>query len=277
VIVTKTESSLAGGLLRKWRKARHVSQLDLAIQCQISQRHLSFVETGRAQPSREMILKLSEALDIPLRVRNEILLAAGYAPYYPERGLAAAEMAAINQSLRRLLEHHEPYPAMVLDGSWNIVMRNKAAARIIESCVPDRSLAQIAVHGQLNFLRLLCAPSGLRPHIRSWPQTSRALLARLRREAAAYPGSPSESLLRELLDTDDFPESAQMADSPLQTTIPMEIDAHGHCLKLLTTLTTFGTPQDVSLQELRIEMSFPADDATECLLRGRFATGPGQR
>jgi transcriptional regulator with XRE-family HTH domain len=267
--MTRATNNLSGKLLCKWRKARHVSQLELALMSQTSQRHLSFVETGRAQAGREMILKLSEALDVPLRARNEILLAAGYAPYFPERALAVADMVIVNRLLERMLAHHNPYPATVLDGTWNIVMRNEAASRIINSCVPGRALARISIQGKLNFMRLMFAKDGLRPHIRSWPQTSRVLLARLRREAAYYPGSPSETLLHELAESDDLPGFVEIGDAPLESTIPITIEVNGQMLTLLNTLTTFGTPQDVTLQELRIEMSFPADDATERLLRRR--------
>lgn len=264
----KGTNRLCGELLRKWRKARHVSQLDLAMKSRTSQRHLSFVETGRAQAGREMILNVTEALDMPLRARNEILLAGGYAPYFPERPLAAVELGAINTVLTRMLRHHDPYPAMALDGTWNIVMRNETSTRIIKSCVSDRALTQIAVHGNLNFMRLMFAPNGLRPHIRSWAETSRILLARLRREAASYPGSPSESLLRELREDNDLPV-LEFGDAPLESTIPMTIDVDGCVLRFMNTLTTFGTPQDITLQELRIEMSFPADEATERFLRGK--------
>jgi len=261
----KTASKSCGELLRGWRKARHVSQLDLAMKSRTSQRHLSFVETGRAQAGREMILRVSQALDMPLRARNEILLAAGYAPYFPERPLAAVELSAVNQILLRMLRHHDPYPAMVLDGTWNIVMRNDASAGIIKSCVSERALAQIAVQGRLNFMRLMFAPNGLRPHIQSWPETSRVLLQRLRREATSYPGSPSELLLHDLEKGSDRSLLDEYGDAP-ESTIPMTIKVNGCVLKLLNTLTTFGTPQDVTLQELRVEMSFPADEATERFL-----------
>jgi transcriptional regulator with XRE-family HTH domain len=258
---------LFGTVLVQWRKARNVSQLDLALRAEISQRHVSFMETGRAKPSREMALKLAEALDVPLRARNEVLLAAGYAPFYPERKLDSQEMIRATQILKRMLDHHEPYPAMVLDGEWNIVMKNQASTRIISACLPDVSLAQFSSNGKLNFMRVMCSPKGLRPHIRSWTQTGRVLLTRLRREAAAYPGGASEVLLRELLAQKAFPEFTELADAPLNSVIPLELVVNGELLRLINTLTTFGTPQDVTLQELRIEMSFAADDATDRILR----------
>lgn len=256
-----------GALLRQWRKIRNVSQLDLAADAHTSQRNVSFIEFGRAHPSRRMLLTLLEALDVPLRARNEILLAAGFAPIYPERTLTSQEMNLANQVLDRIIAHHEPYPAMVLDGGWNVVVHNRATARIIESCVPPDALIRFSQSGKLNFMRLMCAPNGLRPHVRSWPQTGLVLLARLRREAAAYPGSPSALLLRELLDAKAFPEFGELSEAPLEPTIPLELEVNGARLRFLNTLTTFGTPQDVTLQELRIELSFPADEATERLLR----------
>ncbi len=244
-----------------------MSQLELALRAEISQRHVSFMETGRARPSREMALKLVEALDVPLRARNEVLLAAGYAPFYPERKLDSQEMARVMQVLKRMLDHHEPYPAMVLDGAWDIVMKNKASSRIIATCLPDASLAQFLRDGKLNFMRIMCSPKGLRPHIRSWSQTGRVLLTRLQREAVEYPGSASETLLRELLAQKAFPEFTESAGAPLNSVIPLELMVNSECLRLINTLTTFGTPQDVTLQELRIEMSFPADDATDKIFR----------
>jgi transcriptional regulator with XRE-family HTH domain len=260
---------LFGAVLSQWRKARNVSQLELALRAEISQRHVSFMETGRAQPSREMASKLAEALDVPLRARNEILLAAGFAPFYPERKLDSQDMIFATQVLKRILEHHEPYPAMVLDGGWNIVMKNQSSSRIIAGCVSEATLAQFSKNGKLNFMRLMCAPNGMRPHIRSWSQTGRVLLARLRREAAAYPGSASELLLRELLEQKTFPKFAESAGTRLNSVIPLQLNWNDTCLRLINTLTTFGTPQDITLQELRIEMSFPADDATDRLLRGQ--------
>ncbi len=257
--------NLSGSMLRDWRKARNVSQLELAMRAETSQRNISFVESGRTDPSREMVLKLIEALDLPLRARNEILLAAGYAPLYPERPLSGADMTLPSEMLDRMLEHHEPYPAIVIDGAWNVVRNNRAAARIIAHCVPPRVIKEISAGGALNFLRLMCTPEGMKSRIRNWPHVGAALMARLRREAVAYPGSPSEVLLRELLAAKLLPPF-QPADTPLEAVIPVDFDLSGTRLRLFNTLTTFGTPQDVTLQELRIEMSFPADEASDKLL-----------
>lgn len=259
-------------LLREWRGSRRVSQLSLAMTAEISQRHLSFIESGRAQPSREMILKIAEALDMPLRARNDLLVAAGFAPFYPERPLDSGEMGRAREALARVLAHHEPFPSMVLDRSWNIVMSNNASKRIIARCVDAPSLAKLSPSILSNFMRLMFHPSGIRPRIKSWKRTAPILIARLRREAASYPGSssepsPSAELLRELLPTAPSAFTPGLDDAPLAPTVPLELEVGDSTLRLFNTLTTFGTPQDVTLQELRIEMSFPADGASDALLR----------
>ena len=261
------ERNQLGGLLREWRAVRHASQLTLALDAEISQRHLSFIESGRTAPSRAMVLRLAAALDLPLRARNDLLGAAGYAQVYPERPLGAAEMERVREALGRILAHQEPYPALVLDRAWNIIMRNNAAARILARCVDEAALVRRSPDGRLNFLRVYFDPDGLRRHIRSWDRTGPSLMARLRREAAAYPGSPSEALLRELLPGAPPAVLPAAGDAALAPTLPLELAIDGGTLRLFNTLTTFGTPQDVTLQELRIEMSFPANDESDALLR----------
>jgi transcriptional regulator with XRE-family HTH domain len=266
-------------LLREWRRARHVSQLELSLGAEISQKHLSFIEAGRARPSREMVLRLAVALDLPLRARNELLDAAGYAPIYPERLLGSSEMARAYAALGRILAHHEPYPAMVLDRSWTIVMRNRAAARIIASCVDTAALSRLAPDGRLNFLRLYFDAHGMRSRVRSWSRTAPSLIARVRREAMAYPGSPSDAWLRDLLSsgTTLAPSVPDLDEVPLEPTVTLELALGPDIvLTLFNTLTTFGTPQDVTLQELRVEMSFPADEQSDALLRRWGAEAGGQ-
>jgi transcriptional regulator with XRE-family HTH domain len=264
----KSESTPFGELLRAWRGVRHASQLTLALDAEISQRHVSFLESGRAAPSRAMVLRIAAALDLPLRARNDLLGTAGYAPVYPERPLDAAELERARDALGRILAHHEPYPALVLDRSWNIVLRNRAAARILARCIDEAAMVQRSPDGRLNFLRLYFDPCGLRSHIQSWEHTGPSLMARLRREAAAYPGSPSEALLRELLPSVPPLVVPEAGDEALTPTLPLVLAIDdGETLRLFNTLTTFGTPQDVTLQELRIEMSFPADDDSDRLLR----------
>ena len=241
--------------------------MTLAMNAEISQRHLSFIESGRARPSRETVLAITEALDMPLRARNELLDAAGFAAFYPERPLEGAEMERARETLRRILAHHEPYPAMVLDRSWNILMKNDASQRIVSRFLDEPAIAHLSSDGKPNFMRLMFHPSGLKPHIRSWARTAPILVGRLRREVAAYPGSPSKSLLRELLPNAPATFIPGIDDAPLAPTVALELEIGDEVLRLFNTLTTFGTPQDVTLQELRIEMSFPADDASDALLR----------
>jgi len=254
-----------GSILGEWRAVRRLSQLDLALLTGISQRHISFVESGRAQPSRDMIFKLADGLDLPLRARNDLFLAAGYAPAYPERRLDLSEMKAAREALEMILGHHEPYPAVVMDGSWNIVMQNAAASRIIAACVGRDALRQLFPDGVINFMQLMFSQKGLRPHILNWAHTRLALLNRLRREAAGKPNSPS-GMLRRQFDS-DTPRGEHMihgeGDEPM---LSLELGIGDARLRLFNTFTTFGTPQDVLLQELRIDMSFPADETTRRFL-----------
>jgi transcriptional regulator with XRE-family HTH domain len=175
-----------GSLLADWRRLRGVSQMTLAMDAEISQRHISFVESGRARPSRETVLAITEALDMPLRARNELLDAAGFAAFYPERPLEGAEMDRSRETLKRILAHHEPYPAMVLDRYWNILMKNDASKRIISNFLDEPAVAQLSPDGKPNFMRMMFHPNGLKPHVRSWARTAPNLIGRLRREAAAY-------------------------------------------------------------------------------------------
>lgn len=256
-----------GSILSEWRAARRLSQLDLALLTGISQRHISFVESGRAQPSRDMVFKLADGLDLPLRARNDIFLAAGYAPAYPERRLDLAEMKTARDALELILKHHEPYPAIVTDAQWNIVMQNDAASRIVAWCVDASAIRTLSPDGPLNFMRLMFSANGLRPNIQNWAYTRVALLNRLRRESAGSPNSISEKLRRELDGDATSPGNvATFVDEPDDPVLPLELLVNDTRIRLFNTLMTFGTPQDVTLQELRIDMSFPADEATRRFL-----------
>jgi transcriptional regulator with XRE-family HTH domain len=251
-----------GSILVKWRTTRRVSQLDLALSTAISQKHISFIELGRARPSREMVLKLASGLDLPLRARNDLLLSAGYAPLYLERRLDLAEMQCAREALELILHHHEPYPAIVTDSDWNIILQNEAAGRLIAFCISANSRAQISREVSVNFMRLMFTESGIRPFIQNWTYTRAALLARLRREARANPGSPSDRLLRELNGKSQARDYEVNEDERLDPVLSLELLVRGRRLRLFSAFTTFGTPQDITLQELRIDLSFPADQPT---------------
>ena len=255
-----------GSLLRHWRTLRRMSQLDVALGADISQRHLSFLESGRARPSRGMVLRMSEVLDVPLRHRNELLASVGLAAVYADLPLTSTELDPAREALERILRHHEPYPAMVVDGAWNIVMKNCASTRIIGACVAEDDLQRLGSGGYVNFIRLMFDPAGMRPHVRSWDVTATYLVGRLRREYSSDPESPAAVLLREVLPVAP-PHFVPAATAlPLPPTAPLELDIAGRPLRLFNTLTTFGTPQDVSLQGVRVEMSFPMDAESEALL-----------
>jgi transcriptional regulator with XRE-family HTH domain len=260
-------SSRFGVRLSEWRARRRESQLTLALSANVSQRHLSFIESGRAQPSRDMIVRLCDALDIPLRERNELLDFAGYAALYPERPLEGSEMQGVREALRRIIEHHEPYPAFVVDRKWRVVMNNEGAAHIVAACLDEETVRSLSTDGSLNFMRMMFEPTQMRPRILNWTFVAPRLLARLRREAAGDAQSPSSALLRELAPTANYGQAPTEDLEALAPTVPLEISINGSTLTLFNTITTFGTPQDVALQELRIEMAFPADSKTDLSLR----------
>jgi transcriptional regulator with XRE-family HTH domain len=263
-----------GSILSEWRAVRRLSQLDLALIAGISQRHISFVESGRAKPSRGMIFKLAEGLHLPLRARNDLFLTAGYAPVYPVRGLDLSEMKAAREALELILCHHEPYPAIVMDANWNIVMQNEAASRIISYCVGTDALRQLFPGGVINFMEMMFAPNGLKPHILNWKHSRTALLRRLRREAAGNAASPSE-VLRRKFDSDPLPAGSEICrhNDGSDPMLSLELRIGDTGLRLFNTFTTFGTPQDVLLQELRIDMSFPADELTRRFLEAAAKSG----
>jgi transcriptional regulator with XRE-family HTH domain len=257
-----------GALLRHWRTTRRLSQLALALDADISSRHLSYVETGRSQPSREMLLRLADALEIPLRERNALLVAAGYAPRYFETGLAAPEMAQMRSAIDLILGHQEPYPAFVLDRHWDIRMSNQAAHRC-------RRFLLGAAPTESNMMRSLLHPSGLRPLMPNWEETAGDLIRNLHNQIAASPSDRrSKDLLAEVLAYPGVParwrtRKIGTPTTPLLTTTFRKGDVE---LRFFSTLTTFGTPQDVTLEELSIECSFPADEATASNCRELFGS-----
>ncbi|MDH2425524.1 helix-turn-helix transcriptional regulator [Sphaerisporangium sp. TRM90804] len=263
-----------GELLRRWREQRRISQLDLAIQADISARHLSFLETGRSNPSREMVLRLAEQLRLPLRERNRLLLAAGYAPVYPESTLDAPAMAAVRGALRQVLTGHDPYPALVVDGHWNLVDAN-ASLSLFTGLVDPSLLA-----APVNVLRAGLHPRGLAPHIVNLGEWRGHLLARLRRQIAFTADAGLEALEEELRSYPcEQPEPHVDLPGPGEIAVPLRLRYEGRELAFLSTIATFGTPLDVTLAELAIESFLPADRRTAEILtaagQGRSAPPAG--
>jgi transcriptional regulator with XRE-family HTH domain len=230
-----------------------MSQLALAHEAGVTPRHVSFVESGRANPSREMVLTLTRALDVPLRERNQVLLAAGYAPQYRETGLDDAAMAQVSRALDRLLEHHEPHPAVVMDRHWNILRTNTAADDLFGWLLDGEDHPP-------NVVRLMFGP--LRPYVANWEQTGEALVQRVHREAVGgVPDLSTRRLLDEVLALDGIParwRTPDFAQTPLPL-LPIHFAKDGRELRYFSLVTTVGTPQDITLQELRVESFFPAD------------------
>lgn len=253
-----------GLLLREWRATRRLSQLDLALTAGVSARHLSCVETGKAQASREMIERLADTLEMPLRERNALLTAAGYAPKYPERALAAPELARVRRAIEVTLEHQEPYPAFLLNRHWDVVMANRAAARTNRFLLGGRDSAH------QNMLRALFDPHDLRSALVNWEEVAGDLIRHLHNAVAAAPtDATARALLDEVLGYPGVParwrtREVGSAPSPLLTTV---FRRGGEELRFFSTITTFGTPRDVTIDELHIECCFPEDDATAELCR----------
>lgn len=259
-----------GPLLRRWRALRRVSQLELSLQSAVSQRHLSFLESGRSQPSRAMVLQLSDALEVPLRERNALLQSAGFAPAYHERTLEAADMQPVRKALERMLEHHEPYPAVVVNRDYDVLMENRAFVGMTslfgdrealwQACCPD---------GPPNLLRLTLHPRGARPFIRNFEEFAPLMLQRLYRETSIPGTETSAAFLAELRKDGDFPRRWHEPDpaATLAPVLPVTLEGGDVRLSLFSMISTFGTPYDVTTDEIRVETFFPADAGSAAMLR----------
>ena len=248
-----------GGHLREWRQRRHLSQLDLAVDAEISARHLSFVETGRAAPSREMVLKLAERLEVPLRERNVLLVAAGFAPAFPQRALDDPALKSARQAIDLVLKAHEPNPALAYDRHWNLVSANRMVAPLLDG-VPERLLGQ-----PFNILRLAFHPEGLAPRTVNLAEWAAHLLERLHRQCEA---TADPELLKLYQDLKSYPIPARAAPvSSDNVAIPFKLRRNGDVLSFISTTMVFGTSVDITLSELALETFFPADDLTAERLR----------
>lgn len=261
-----------GALLREWRAARRLSQLDLALSAGVSTRHLSYVETGKAQPGRDTLARLADALDMPLRERNALLLAAGFAPAHPETALGTPDLAPVRRAIELILVQQEPYPAFVLNRHWDILMANEAAARVNAFVMEGRA----SRHG--NMIRQVFDPDDLRPAFANWEVVAGDLIRHLHDTVAAVPTDQvARALLDEALSYPGVPARWRMRDvdavpSPMLTTV---MRGGGRELQFFSTITRFGTTRDITLQELHIECCFPVDEATAALCRELAGPGTG--
>lgn len=250
-----------GEHLRHWRRHRRLSQLDLATEADISPRHLSFVETGRSLPSREMVLRLVARLDMPLRERNALLMAAGYAPMYRERPLDHPDLAPARRAVDAILQGHEPYPALAVDRHWNLVAANRVLPHLLAGAEPS------LLAPPLNVLRLSLHPRGLAPAIVNLGQWRAHLLERLGEQIAATADPALIALREELLGYPVPPAGARLDGEHLGVVVPLRLRTGAGELTFISTTTIFGTPVDVTLQELALETFFPADPQTGEALR----------
>lgn len=253
-----------GGLLRDWRRRRRLSQLDLSNEAAVSARHLSFVETGRSKPSRELVLHLAEHLEVPLRERNSLLMAAGFAPVYRERSLDDDEMDPVRGALDMILAGHEPYPSVIVDRQWNLVTANTAALTLFTNGV-----APTLLEPPVNVVRLGVHPDGLGGRVKNLAEFSEHLLIRLQRQLAVSPDPELAALYDEVLTYPGVSQASPVLPNPTTLLfVPMLFEGpDGRELSLFSTLATFGTALDITLSELSIESFFPADPATESFFR----------
>lgn len=264
-----------GGLLRGWRHTRRLSQLDLALAADVSQRYVSLVEGGRSNPSAAMVLRLADRLEVPLRERNRLLVAAGFAPKYRERPLDGPDMAAVRDALARILHAHEPYPALIVDRRWNIVMANAPVDFFLADVDPA------LLRPPVNMVRLGFDPRGLAPRILNLPEVRALFRSRLSRQLAKT-GDPEIGALYDEFFAQPEPEPEPEPETPhvlppLDVAVPMIFSHQGRQVSLFSTITTFGTPQDITLEEISIESYYPADAESADILRELSETGQARR
>jgi transcriptional regulator with XRE-family HTH domain len=267
------QADMFGPMLRTWRRRRGASQLALALQSGVSQRHVSFLESGRARPSREMVVQLSTALDVPLRQRNAMLLAAGFAPAYRETNLAAPELLPVRKAIDHMLKQQEPYPAVVIDRLWNLIQANEAATAftvfLFEGPPPAPPPGKPP-----NLLRWLLDPKALRAKVSNWEEVARYLVSTTYAEILADGGEPKAlAFIEEIMAYPDVPASFRKLRFEERPTPVLTVDylVGGKALSVFTTIATLGTPQDITLQEVRIECFFPADDRSDALFKSLAA------
>jgi transcriptional regulator with XRE-family HTH domain len=257
-----------------WRKRRGLSQLDLAMAAACSQRHVSFLELGRTRPSREMVLRLSAALDLPLRRSNELLLAAGFAPVWRETALGAPSLAPVRSALDYMLAQQEPFPAVVVDRRWNLIQANKGAVALVAFLA-----GPVEPGAAINLADALVGPDVLRPHLTNWADVVRYFVRSVEADAAADGTAETAALLDRLLGYKGVRSALAQAppDAPDAPVLALHFQKGRTKLRLFTTIATLGTPQDITLQDIRIESFFPMDEATRDVLRTWAAAAPRRR
>lgn len=253
-----------GALLREWRDRRRISQLELALRADSSARHISFIETGRSRPSQEMVLRLADHLDVPVRERNALLIAAGYAPTFPETPLDDPSMAALRSGMERLLTGYEPFPALVVDGTYHVQAANRGITVLLDGVAPA------LLRPPLNAMRLTLHPDGLAPRIRNYREWRGHLLSQMERQLALLRSSPLRALYDEVSAYPFPPGGHETAASGEHApfALPMMLEHHGTLLSFISTIATFNTPMDVTVSELAVETLLPADPETAAYLRG---------
>ncbi|MFG2888977.1 helix-turn-helix domain-containing protein [Streptomyces sp. NPDC048248] len=258
-----TKTTGVGALLRAWRDRRRISQLELALRADSSARHISFIETGRSRPSAELVLRLAEHLDVPVRERNALLVAAGYAPRFPETPMDDPSMEALRTGMERMLTAYEPFPALVMDGTYDVQAANRGIAVLLEGV--DASL----LRPPLNAMRITLHPRGLAPRIRNFLEWRAHLFAQMERQLALLRSAPLRALHDEVRGyplPDGGREAAALGEHP-PFALPLRIEHRGAVLSFISTLATFNTPMDVTVSELAVETFLPADPQTAAALR----------
>jgi transcriptional regulator with XRE-family HTH domain len=259
-------SAGVGPLLRDWRRRRRLSQLDLALEAGVSARHLSFVETGRSRPSADMVLQLADRLEVPLRSRNQMLLAAGHAPVFEQHALDDPEMAPVQRAIELILEGHDPYPAVVIDGAWEMLAANRAVSLLTAGVDPE------LMEPPVNVLRVSLHPDGVAPRIANLGEWRGHLLERLERQIALT-ADPALTALHEELLGFPAPRAPRQGGEP-EIAVPLRLTSDAGELSFISTVATFGTAVEVTASELSIESFFPADEQTAEVVRGYVASLP---
>jgi transcriptional regulator with XRE-family HTH domain len=264
---TASGAGALGRLLKEWRGRRGYSQLDLALAARTTQRHLSFIESGRAVPSRDMVMRLAATMNLPLRQQNALLLAAGYAPAWGERDLTAPGLAVVNRALDYMLAQHEPFPAFVVDRRWNLLRANRGAVRLVEF-LTGPAPAEPASE-PVNLAIALMSSDGLRTVIANWPEVALHFLRGVQVDANADGTQETRALLTKLLALPDVATltEAMSLEEEHPPVLPIHFRRGETSVRLFTTIATLGTPRDVTLEEVRIEFFFPMDDTTESICR----------